>query len=185
VQDRDLWKFEVDHTAEVSAVLGTLGDDMDAWTELGKKLEIGRSRGDPRAGGADAAPHAPGHREHSSAAAARMMIIGGPRCRWCNAPPWLASEIGHDLAKLSPTGWAATYWDLAGWPASSACAPCDPEASGLAPKVHKIAEEYGGGGHPAAAGFTAPLAWEGDVDDSEDPLHTIELRPGERIRLEN
>jgi nanoRNase/pAp phosphatase (c-di-AMP/oligoRNAs hydrolase) len=94
-----------------------------------------------------------------------------------NAPFFWASDIGHVLAQRSEAGFAATYMDLPDGRKFS-LRSADGESGA---NVNLIAKEYGGGGHPGAAGFTAPVGWEGDVDDQEEELEVIPLRPGAQI----
>lgn len=159
VQDRDLWTFEMDGTREVCAVLAMLGDDLQQWTEVGRALENGRTAEVVAQGGAILKA------EYASMAkvieaGARTMIIGGHRVPVVNAPYFWASEIGNKLAEGQR--FAATYMDLEDRRQFSLRSKPD----GL--EVHTIAKLYDGGGHPRAAGFSAPLGWEGDIDQGED-----------------
>lgn len=179
IQDRDLWKFEMEKTHEVTALVASYGDDLPAWTELARMLDSGRHR----------EAHAQGEailrarRQDMTAlmrAGIRTMIIGGERVPVCNAPFFWASEIGHELAKMSPVGWGGTYMDLSTGQRQFSLRSADKDKA----PVHLIAKEYGGGGHPGAAGFTAETGWEGDVDDTEDPVQAIALRTGGGIGVQ-
>jgi hypothetical protein len=177
IQDRDLWNFHMEKTREVCAVLYSHGYDKVLWTELGNRLERGF--------------HAEVHMEGAAIlrdrerlmndvirTGTRTMIIGGVRVPVVNAPYAFASEIGHELAKVSPVGWAAVYTDM------DDCRKFSLRATSPEANVHLIAQEYGGNGHPPAAGFRAPLGWEGDVDDAEEPVEAILLGVAGRVGMQ-
>lgn len=106
----------------------------------------------------------------------RMMTIGGYHCPVANVPASLASAAGarlyaemppYTLEEVEGAGmkiFAATYYDEAdGKRHFSLRSP-----AGIGADVSEIAREVGarfgrpGGGHKHAAGFTAPLGWEGE-----------------------
>lgn len=173
VQDRDLWKFEIENTREVTAVLASLGQHMGRWTGVGRALESGRAF-DVIAEGAAILRQRDRDIASIIEAGRREMIIGGHRVPVCNAPYFWASDVAGKLAEDAP--FAATYMDLPAGRQFSLRSRKD----GL--PVHEIAAEYDGGGHPGAAGFTAPAGWEGDIDQDE-PIDTIPLRPGGRVTV--
>lgn len=176
IQDRDLWRFEVPFTREVTAVLASYpGEGWErSWTEIGRSLEAGRGPEVWAQGAAIMRAHDVDMAKVLEAGR-RTMIIGGKRVPVCNAPFFWASEIGHVLAGQSEWGFAATYMDLPNGRQFSLRS-----ADGAEAPVNVVAEEYGGGGHPGAAGFTAPVGWEGDVDQDDD-APTYRLQPGARI----
>lgn len=87
----------------------------------------------------------------------RTMVIGGHRVPVCNAPHFLASEVGHALVNNRPAGFAATYQDTPAGRLFSLRSRDDKL------DVGSIARAFGGGGHRNAAGFRMPTGWEGDV----------------------
>lgn len=176
VQDRDLWKFEIPGTKEVTAVLGSIPFDQKEWTEIGNRLENGLAGPILEQGAAIIRAREVDMRKVMEAGE-RTMIIGGHRIPVCNAPYFWASDIGHVLAKESEAGFAATYMDLAAGRQFSLRS-----RDGEAFPVHLLAEEYGGGGHPPAAGFTAPIGWEGDIDQDET-VEVIPLNPGGKVTV--
>lgn len=157
IQDRDLWKFEMEGTREVTATVASVGQDEAAWLGIGKALESGRAHEVIREGAAILR-----QRDVDMAsvirAGQRDMIIGGHRVPVVNAPYFWASDIAGQLAQGAP--FAATYMDLKDGRQFSLRS----RGGEGALEVHTIAEEYGGGGHSGAAGFQAPAGWEGDVD---------------------
>ena len=175
IQDRDLWKWEMPWTKEVTALLGANQDsDWEAeWSKIGRALESGRTHevyplGEAiiRARDVDMAK--------ILRTGCREMIIGGHRVPVCNAPFFWSSEIAHAMASERGEGFAATYMDMPDGRKFSLRS-----ADGEKWPVHEIAKEYGGGGHKAAAGFTVPIGWEGDVDDTEPTeaqLQTIQMQ---------
>jgi hypothetical protein len=173
IQDRDLWKFEIPHTREVTAALASAGHDLDVWTGMARALESGRQMEVINDGAAILR-----QRDTDMAAViragVRSMIIGGVRVPVCNAPFFWASEIAAAMAKDHP--FAATYMDL-----SDGTRQFSLRSREGGQEVHEIAREYGGGGHPMAAGFTAAPGWEGDID--QEPLEAIPLTPGARIKV--
>lgn len=170
VQDRDLWKFDIPGTRAIMAAVASHPPDEAKWTEIGRLLEGGQAQGVINEGISILR-----QRDTDMAAVmragARTMIIGGHTVPVCNAPFFWASDIAGALAEGQP--FAATYMDMPEGRQFSLRARKD----GIA--VNEIAEEYGGGGHPGAAGFTAPAGWEGDVDQEE--VQTIALKPGAPI----
>ena len=174
LQDRDLWKFEMLDTREVCAVLASVGNDLDAWTGIARALETGRgnevvSEGHAILRAAD--------RDMGAVmdAGLRYMIIGGHTVPVVNAPYFWASEIGNRLAEGNK--FAATYMDLSDRREFSLRSKHD----GL--EVHEIAKLYGGGGHPRASGFSAPLGWEGDIDQDEPPVDAIDLSAAGKVAV--
>lgn len=165
VQDRDLWRFEIPETREVTAFLSSLGDDEKAWTEAARALESGR-RHEVIPPGAAILRQREVDMRSLMRAGTRSMILGGNRVPVCNAPPFWASEVAGALAEGHP--FAATYYDLADGRRQFSLRSRE---GGI--DVHKIAETYGGGGHPKAAGFTAEPGYEGEVDQEEEPLEAI------------
>ncbi len=173
VQDRDLWKFEIEGTREVTAVLSSWGSDMAAWSRIGRDIE----------NGSHAIIHAEGRaimRQRAQdiatliRASVRQMAIGGHVVPVVNAPFFWASEVGHELAQGQP--FAATYMDMADGQRQFSLRSRD----GL--PVNEIAEAYGGGGHPGAAGFTAAPGWEGEMQ--VEPVQTVPLNKGGAITVE-
>jgi oligoribonuclease NrnB/cAMP/cGMP phosphodiesterase (DHH superfamily) len=148
IQDRDLWKWELEGTAEVSAGLRLLPNDFDTWLpfmndshdkfailmEKGRTvleyqdLEIKRAL-DPSKWG--------------------TVEVGGYQVPITNCTH-LTSEICGAMAEDKP--FAVVYFDTAEERVYSL------RSRGENPvDVGAIAKEYGGGGHHCAAGFKLPL----------------------------
>ena len=145
IQDRDLWRFALPGTREIQAALMSYPADFALWAGFlhdpgalarlvteGTVLERQRRT--------DLATLLP--------RCQRRLTIGGLAVPVANLPPALASDAGHLMSQGEP--FAACYVDGPdGRRFSLRSAP-----DGL--DVARIAEQYGGGGHPHAAGFTVP-----------------------------
>lgn len=149
VEDRDLWKFEIDGTKAVTAVLASIPLEFGAWTDFARRLEDPAGRVATIAEGAAILRTRDREIRQILDSSARPMAIAGADVFVANVPYHLASEAGHLLCRGRP--FSATYFDRADgqrqWSLRS-----DPEGV----EVHKIAEMFGGGGHKHAAGFTLP-----------------------------
>lgn len=143
IQDRDLWKFELPNTKEISAALFSREWTFEDWDKIvsegldslileGKALERQRKK----------------DLDTLLKIGTRMMNIGGYEVPVAAMPPMFTSEAGHVMAQDHP--FAACYYDSPHYRNFSLRS----EANGL--DVSKIAVKYGGGGHPRAAGFKVP-----------------------------
>lgn len=156
VADRDLWRWQLDASREINAVIGTLDMTFEQWDELNRRLECPEDRADVAAEGAAIL------RAHDKLVrqvidtTRREMVIGGHLVPVANAPYSLASDVAGTLAQDAP--FAASYLDGPDGRAFSLRSRGD----GL--DVSEIAALYGGGGHRNAAGFRAACGWEGDPD---------------------
>lgn len=140
IQDRDLWKFELDGTREIQACVFSYPYEFDVWEQLLKE-DPEKLREDGKAI----------ERKHFKdinefiAAAAYTGVIAGHEVPMLNAPYFWSSDAGHIMGEGKP--FAACYWDTAdGRVFSLRSAP-----EGL--DVSEIAAKFGGGGHEHASGF--------------------------------
>ena len=158
VEDRDLWRFTLDQSREVSAFIFAHAYTFDNWQKINAILETDRTNA--AAGGR--AIELKHHKDVAELVAKlrRPMVIGGQLVPVANLPYTLTSDAGHLMCvephegSLAP--FAACYWD-----------PPDGRVFSLRSAeggydVSEIAKAYGGGGHKNAAGFTMPIGWEGD-----------------------
>lgn len=166
VQDRDLWKFELEGTEDIQAGLFSYPYDMAIWDYYmlnkidGTLMSFNEHSNTPTP---VVALHNDGiaiNRKHHRDIAEllkvtkRRMNIGGHDVPVANLPYTMSSDAGHALGKGEK--FAACYWDTpTGRVFSLRSAP-----EGL--DVAKIAMLYGGGGHQHASGFTKPIGWEGE-----------------------
>ncbi|MCP4495059.1 MAG: phosphohydrolase [Gammaproteobacteria bacterium] len=140
IQDRDLWRFELEGTREIQAALFSYEYDFDLWESL--MLENTRVLRDE--GRAIERKHFKDIHEFIASAGYRD-VIAGYDVPVLNAPYFWSSDAGHIMAQGEP--FAACYWDTAKGRVYSLRSSTD----GL--DVSKIAAQFGGGGHKHAAGY--------------------------------
>lgn len=150
VQDRDLWRFSLPGSREVSAVLGSHEMTFEVWTEVAKRLEDPAKRDGVYAEGRAIMRSERRNMLAIIDATTRTMMIDGHEVPVANLPYFWASEAGNLMAIGQP--FAATYHDGADGKRkiSLRSAP-----DGL--DVSEIAQKFGGGGHKHAAGFAIDL----------------------------
>lgn len=153
IEDRDLWRFVLPHTRAVHANVSSYPQDFDEWDYLMVQPILRMAA----AGGAIERKHAKDVVELTTAAK-RRMIIGGYDVPVANLPYTLSSDAGHLMCEGEP--FAATYMDMPRGRIFSL------RSSDAGVDVSEIAKLYGGGGHRNAAGFQAPICWEGDASRS-------------------
>jgi len=143
VEDRDLWRFELEGSREVNAVIFSTDYDFFAWEGLNLRLQM-----TPRAVMAEGAAI---ERKHNKDVRELLkvtrgsMIIGGYDVPAANLPYTYASDAAGEMSEGEP--FAACYWDT---PAGRVFSLRSKE-TGI--DVSEIAKLYGGGGHKHAAGF--------------------------------
>lgn len=153
VQDRDLWKWELPDSKEVSASMFTYPYDFAYfdWFALMDSDGIKALADEGRAL----------HRKQMKdideliRSNKRSMVIGGHTVPVANIPYLMASEACNIMAE--GVKFAASYSDTSRGRAFSLRSRED----GI--DVSEVAKLYGGGGHKHAAGFTVPIGWEGDL----------------------
>ncbi|NDV53855.1 phosphohydrolase [Salipiger sp. PrR003] len=154
VADRDLWRWELAASREVSAVIGSLEHSFQGWDALAARLEDHQAMIRLIDEGA-AILRAHDKMVDQVTDAHRHMVIGGHRVPVANAPYALASDAAGKLAEGNL--FAATYFDGPKGRTFSL------RSRGGGLDVAEIAAQYGGGGHRNAAGFKAAQGWEGDA----------------------
>lgn len=152
IEDRDLWRFELDGTREIQAVVFSYPYDFDVWDDL-----MARSQADADLGRMIEEGAAIERKHHKDVAELvetfkRRMVIGGHEVWAANLPYTLTSDAGNLMAQGEP--FAACYWDTPNGRVFSLRSTDD----GL--DVSAIAKQYGGGGHRNASGFRLPLGQE-------------------------
>jgi len=154
VEDRDLWKFRFHGTKEVVAVLALWDQDLADWSDFAQKLEDPEAFSDIRNQGSLLLQKFDADLRKTLAETTRTMEIGGYPTPTANVPYYMASEAADILGVGVP--FCATYYDTpTGRKFSLRVRDGDFAAN-------RVAEQYGGGGHPKACGFTMPHGWEGD-----------------------
>lgn len=154
VQDRDLWRFYLEGSREVSAFIFSHEYSFPTWDLIASDLESDLC-GAINQGAAIERKH---HKDIAELAAkgARMRVIAGLDVPVLNVPYTLSSDAGHLLGKGEP--FAACYWDNATHRVFSLRSAEDGE------DVSAVAAKFGGGGHKHAAGFQILLEefdWRG------------------------
>lgn len=149
IEDRDLWQFKFDESRPLHAAL-TARD----WTfEQLDDLVRGGNGALARLsviGTALLEKHSRDVRDILKSNE-RWMHIAGSNVPVCNAPFTMASDLGHVLCATNrDSPFSAVYWDTAAHRRFSLRSL--PEGA----DVSKIAEQFGGGGHAHAAGFSVP-----------------------------
>jgi len=159
VQDRDLWLFRLNGTAEINLVLYSHDFTFENWDAIADRLE--------RPGSWEAVVMEGGalNRQHMKTCRAlvhetmKVVKIGGVLMPACNAPYMFASEMGNLMAREPQnTSRMAACWYERGDGRRVFSLRSVGEAD-----VSEIAKRYGGGGHRNAAGFTVDGNWLGDA----------------------
>lgn len=155
VGDRDLWRFNLPLSREVSAWVFAHDYHFNTWDALNATL-CGKADVDRVAeqGAAILKKHDKDIRELLKVTR-REMVIGGHRVPVANLPYTMASDAAGAMAEDAP--FAACYFDRQDARVFSLRSRGE---RGL--DVSEIAASYGGGGHKNASGFQMPLGWEGD-----------------------
>jgi hypothetical protein len=149
VEDRDLWRFALDGSREVSAWMRSWPFTFEAWNEAHQRLETGL-----RGVIAEGTTILRFQSQMVSVMCdhAWWQDIGGHRVPVANATVFY-SEVGEELCKRHPDVPFAAYYTDRGEDGK--------RQWGLRSRgnfdVSAIAKQYGGGGHKAAAGFVADL----------------------------
>ncbi|MHB1057263.1 MAG: hypothetical protein ACYC0F_05205 [Rhodanobacter sp.] len=143
VEDRDLWRFALPGTREISATLFSYPYRFDVWDVLARApADLLQLQGE-----------AIERKHHKDVAelvdlCKRRMTIAGHDVPVASLPHTLTSDAGERMAAGEP--FAACYWDTADMRVFSLRSAAD----GL--DVSEIAAQFGGGGHARAAGFRVP-----------------------------
>jgi nanoRNase/pAp phosphatase (c-di-AMP/oligoRNAs hydrolase) len=144
IQDRDLWKFELEGTREVHMYLSTLPQTINDWDLFSAVLESRPSK--VYAIGTAIKRYYDQTIQHIIGASKQSITIDGIKGLVCNANHMFASDIGNILAKESGTFGATWYQNGSGDACFSIRSIGDFDVSA-------IAKKFGGGGHKNAAGF--------------------------------
>ncbi len=145
IQDRDLWRLELEHSKSLATLLRTVPDDILSWVSL---LEL------PFQKLIDESLSMQTYHEsivEALADKAELDTIDGYDLVRCNAPYMFASDVGHLMLERNPGVIAMTWSDGGGYRHVS-LRSVDDRAD-----VSEFAKKYGGGGHRNAAGYRVPL----------------------------
>jgi hypothetical protein len=142
VEDRDLWKFQLDGTREIQAAVFSYPYEFGIWDTLAGTVDLLKSEG-----------RAIERKHHKDVAelvdvCKRRMTIAGHDVPVASLPYTLTSDAGHLMAQGEP--FAACYWDTAEGRIFSL------RSTDEGMDVSEIAKQFGGGGHKNASGFKVP-----------------------------
>jgi len=146
IEDQDLWNWELLHSREINAAIGSYPQQIEAWEQL---LEMDLAQlireGEPlvRANEAEV---------ERALKSAHAVYLGEERIEAVNCTTQTRSAVGHELAARAQFGqsWGLVY-RLAGKKVMlSIYSIGDLDVS-------VVAARFGGGGHPNASGFSIPL----------------------------
>ena len=150
IQDRDLWRFRLPLSREVSAWLRSYPMEFRQWIRLADDLKYEFLEA---AQSGEAILRFQVAQVEVMCQQAIWLDLSGHRVPVVNATAFF-SEVGERLLELHPDATFACYyldradgrrqWALRSRPGFD---------------VSAVAKEFGGGGHPQAAGFTKPAPW--------------------------
>lgn len=143
IQDRDLWKFELDKTKAVLSGLRSYPFDFNVWSQF---IDAGQRGIDQLIVEGESIERK--YRidlDGILASSVREMEILGHRVLIANAPGMFASDIGNRLTQGRPFG--GSYYDTQEGRSFSL------RSTDAGEDVSLIAKHFGGGGHRNAAGF--------------------------------
>ena len=142
IEDRDLWKWKLDSSKEVSSAIASYPKDIKVWQNM--NIDNLKSEG-------VAIERYKEQLVEGAAERAVMGTVAGYKVPITACAPELRSEVGHALREKFPeTPFAAINYVEDGrkmWSLRS-------EDGGF--DVNAVAGKFGGGGHKAAAGFKDP-----------------------------
>jgi uncharacterized protein len=160
VQDRDLWKFHLIGTREIQSWVFSHPYAFDVWDEVAETLQ----REDGWRSAFDQGKALDRKMQKAIAEligqTRREMVIGGHHVPVVNLPYTMASGAAGQLAEHAP--FAAAYFDHADGKRVFSLRSRDDFDVGALAKQAGASLGFSGGGHAQAAGFRAPLGWEGE-----------------------
>lgn len=154
IQDRDLWRFELEGTRQIGAVLFTHEQDFETWSNLARALEDEAGWQTLYATGVTLERKQLKDCQQLVEVTRRSMVIAGKTVPVANLPYMFASDGGNIMAQGQP--FAASYYDTPNGRKFSL------RSTQEGMDVAEVALRYGGGGHARAAGFLMPIGWEGE-----------------------
>jgi hypothetical protein len=153
VQDRDLWKFELSNTKEITAWLASFEFTMSNWTMAHQMIADAVERAKLVTAGETVMRKLMKDLEELLPLTASLGTIDGHQVPIANLPTTMASEGANLLAeKYKMMPFAATYWIAGDGSANFSLR----SLKGTGADVQAVAVKFGGGGHANAAGFKMP-----------------------------
>lgn len=146
IEDGDLWKFRLPHAHFLLSYIYTRPFTFAEWSTLAREIEAPRGRAKALALGKVISEYDRVLIDETVVKASRVRFAGHTVLAVNSSLKRLGSEVGHALIQKLPP--ISIVWYEAG----GACRVS--LRSSKAVDVSKIAQRFGGGGHPRAAGFT-------------------------------
>lgn len=143
VQDRDLWRFELEHTKAIAAYMFSLDQTFENWDMLEDTLTL-----DLAHYGNILETKFNKDVDSLIESCARFVEFDGHYVMAANVPYLFASEVGNRL--VADHEFSITYFQMKNGDYKYSLRAKDEF------DVSVLAEKYGGGGHPNAAGFSTP-----------------------------
>ena len=148
IQDRDLWRFDLEGTNEVSYGLSVFSEDFRHWAQLVRNPDFIRIR--TRKDGRAIIRFLELQAEKITATPPRVFEITGDEVPVYNLPGFMLSDTLHLALETYPDApYAVGYFDL---PEKRVYSLRSRQGSDV--DVSAIAKAHGGGGHKHAAGFS-------------------------------
>ena len=144
VEDYDIWKFKLRHTREIAEAMSLYDFNFKTWEKLVRDFEQGREKKYVEEGAT--LLRLRDRRIGRLIGFGEEIMFEGHKALLVNSP-FYTSEIGHSIVKHGTP--VAMIWSRRGDKIMISL-----RSDGETVNVAKLAEKYGGGGHPAAAGFT-------------------------------
>ena len=164
VQDKDLWTWELPDSRAISAYLSSREADFDTWDNISRDFET--AEGCLRAVEAGKSIlRSKQQAVREIAQLAHFVQVGEHTVPVVNSPI-MQSEIGEYLVNAHPESpFAAIYFDV-----SPTVRKWSLRSRGNGFDVSRLAQQFGGGGHPAAAGFSQSIQSQPPVVRADTPL---------------
>lgn len=161
LEDGDLYRYKLPETRDIFSYLSIFPYNFEKWDVLALSLENAESREQVLAKAKSYTEYFVGL-AHLSIAGAKIVQFEGYECYFANSHPLMSmkSYVGNELTKLKPP--------------FALVVTAHPDGFGVSIRgdgnvdVSKIAEKYGGTGHPASSGFFIPLG---------TPVPWVEVKP--------
>ncbi|TSC72264.1 MAG: phosphohydrolase [Parcubacteria group bacterium Gr01-1014_70] len=144
VEDADLWKFHLRHSREITEALLLYDMNFKTWEKLARDFEGGRIKKYVEEG--SVLLRLRDRRIGRLIGYGEKITFEGHKALLVNSP-FYVSEIGHSIVKHGTP--VAIMWSRREQKIMVSL-----RSDGSTVNVAKLAEQYGGGGHAAAAGFS-------------------------------
>jgi oligoribonuclease NrnB/cAMP/cGMP phosphodiesterase (DHH superfamily) len=148
IEDRDIWNWKLDNTAEYMAMLELADFDFVKWDNFAFVIESDLKDSILAGGKAIVAYEA--HKQNTLLSNVHTLTVAGYEIPALTISMW-QSNLGNIMAQTAPAA-AVYYREPVGWYISLRSDKNNPQAL----DVSAIAQAYGGGGHKHAAAFRIP-----------------------------